>query len=355
MVEHGRFQQLLDQTKTSVIGLLMNNAASVDQASAIPAENLAAISEVGLYSMVVPTELGGLGLEPAQVRHVMRLLGGACGSTAFSFAQHHSLVGAVAKSENDELKQRWLAPLSADVLGGTAFAHIRRPGPPAIIATRTSNGWRLDGEAPWVTSWGNAKAFSVATISEAGELVWVLVPGVGSSLMVPSKPMQFMVLNATSTVRLRFDGVVVPESDVIAVQSYASWQSFDQRVSVRPNPLCLGIGDKALELLTQKGADTDGRFAERWSETVARSESASLLVDTQAGDVEQIAAARSECILVVQSLTTALLAAVSGLGATIEHPAQRLAREALFYVVQAQSAAGKAATLTALRGARSSR
>jgi len=351
MVEQGRFQQLLDQTQASVIGLLTNNAASVDQASTIPAENLAAISEVGLYSMVVPSELGGLGLQPAQARDVMRLLGGACGATAFSFAQHHSLVGAVAKSENADLRQRWLEALATDVLGGTAFAHIRRPGPPAIIARRTSNGWRLDGEAPWVTSWGHAKAFSVAAVSEAGELVWVLVPGVGSQLMVPSRPMKFMVLNATSTVRLRFDGVVVPERDVIAVQSYASWQSFDQRISVRPNPLCLGIGDKALELLTKKGGDTDGHFAELWSETVVRSESASLLVDEQAGDVGQIAATRSECILVVQRLTTALLAAVSGLGATIEHPAQRLAREALFYVVQAQSAAGKVATLAALRGA----
>jgi len=350
MVEQSRFQQLLDQTKASAIGLLTNNAASVDQASAIPAENLAAISEVGLYSMVVPTELGGLGLQPAQTRHIMRLLGGACGATAFSFAQHHSLAGAVAKSENVELRKRWLGPLSADVLGGTAFAHIRRPGPPAIIATRTSNGWRLDGEAPWVTSWGNAKAFSVAAVSEAGELVWVLVPGVGSSLMVPSEPMQFMVLNATSTVRLRFEGVVVPESDVIAVQSYASWQSFDQRISVRPNPLCLGVGDKALELLMAKGSDPGGHFAECWSETVARAKAASLLVDEQGGDVAQIAAVRSECILEVQRLTTALLAAVSGLGTTLEHPAQRLAREALFYVVQAQSADGKAATLAALRG-----
>ena len=43
--------------------------------------------------------------------------------------------------------------------------------------------------------------------------------------------------------------------------------------------------------------------------------------------------------------TAALLASVGGSSMDLAHPAQRLARESLFYVVQAQTSDGRTATL----------
>jgi len=54
---------------------------------------------------------------------------------------------------------------------------------------------------------------------------------------------------------------------------------------------------------------------------------------------------RAEVMVGVQRLTTALLAAVGGSAMDRGHRAQQLAREALFYVVQAQSPDGQRATL----------
>ena len=85
-----------------------------------------------------------------------------------------------------------------------------------------------------------------------------------------------------------------------------------------------------------------------WNGVSDRAEAAALLVDRQQGEPADLAAARAETIGGVQRLTTALLAAVGGGGAMLSHPAQRLAREALFYVVQAQNADGRRATLESL-------
>ncbi|MEM9747297.1 MAG: acyl-CoA dehydrogenase, partial [Actinomycetota bacterium] len=56
---------------------------------------------------------------------------------------------------------------------------------------------------------------------------------------------------------------------------------------------------------------------------------------------------RARCLDVARRSTTALLAAVGGGGMSLTHPAQRLARETEFYVIQGQSADGRAATLRA--------
>jgi hypothetical protein len=74
------------------------------------------------------------------------------------------------------------------------------------------------------------------------------------------------------------------------------------------------------------------------------------VVDSLGGatDDEQLAEAsdhRAACLDLGQRATTALLAARGGSGMDLNYPAQRLAREAAFYVIQAQTVDGRAATL----------
>ena len=128
----------------------------------------------------------------------------------------------------------------------------------------------------------------------------------------------------------------------------APWAVGDRRAAARPNPLCLGVGDRALAELAAVEPPAAEALSPWWNEVSARAEAAALVVDRQEGDPAHLAAARAESITAVQRLTTALLAAVGGRGAELSHPAQRLAREALFYVVQAQTADGRQATLEAL-------
>lgn len=61
-------------------------------------------------------------------------------------------------------------------------------------------------------------------------------------------------------------------------------------------------------------------------------------------------AVRTEALLLTRRVASAAVAAGGGAAMALDAPAQRLARTALCLLVQAQSAAGRRATLAALAG-----
>ena len=96
-----------------------------------------------------------------------------------------------------------------------------------------------------MTSWGLAEVFYVAATTDDDRLVWFVAPGHETAGLVPSEPLALAVLGATATIRLRFDGFLVPVTDVVDVVERSTWSVGDRRAAARPNPLCLGVGDRA--------------------------------------------------------------------------------------------------------------
>ncbi|MEL7207598.1 MAG: acyl-CoA dehydrogenase family protein, partial [Actinomycetota bacterium] len=290
-------------------------AIAVDAMPTIPAHHYEALAALGLHGMLVPRRLGGLGLDPRTARRTLRTLGRGCGATAFAFAQHHGVAAALSRTDNQALAERWLPSLLSGTLAGTAFAHVRRAGPSAVRAEPDGDGFRLYGEAPWATSWGSARIFSVAALDPDGRIVWVVVPGDAADGLTPSAPLDLMVFGATATVRLRFDGYRVGAADVVSVEEAEPWRRADRRGAVRPNPLCLGVGDRALRLLADSAPEAAEAWIEPWARLGAEADAAAAAVDDGSDEVDAIAAVRARSVLTVQRLTTALLAAVGGRGA----------------------------------------
>jgi len=346
---------LFDQLTNLVEAQLLPGATDVDCTGAFPTANIAALADLGLFAMVVPASLGGLGLAAAEARAALRLLSSGCGATTFAFAQHHGATGAVAATRNAELGAQWLPKLLADTLAGTAFAHVRRPGPPVLRAVADGEAWVLSGTAPWVTSWGHAEVMTVAATTDDGRLVWALLPATEAPGLRVDNTFDLMVFQATHTVALRFDSLPVAPDQVLSVADFGRWAVRDRALSARPSPLCLGIGDRAMAQLRLVAPDTATSMTPWWTEHLGSAEAQCQRVDdaiaAKAVDDELVAttaAARTAALLAVQQLTTTLLAASGGGAIERSHTAQRLSREALFYVIQAQSPDGKAATLEGL-------
>ncbi len=323
-------------------------AADVDCATQVPVRSLSALAEAGLFGIAGPRSHGGLDLGAVDARRVMAAVGSGCGATFFVWVQHHGAVRNLRSSDNDSLVQAHLAELcSGRSLAGTAFAHVRRPGPPAIVATRAEGGWRLDGHAPWATSWGVADWFTIAAVSERGDLVWSLVPGVDPR-GVTATPLSLPVFGATGTVALDLDRCVVPDEQVIAVEPVDEWRRTDRRLASIGQPAVLGVAERAQRLLLELGDDLSVTAGEALGEQLQAQwrRDADLLAALASDDVVAAASGhRASCLDLARRATTALLAAVGGRGMDRSHPAQRLAREADFYVIQAQTAEGRAATL----------
>lgn len=332
--------------------VLFPNAQDVDRSDRIPDRSLAALADAGMFGLVGPVTHGGSDLDARSMRRAMAAVGSGCGATFFVWAQHHGVVRALRSSSNEALVDAHLADLCAGrTLAGTAFAHVRRSGPPSISATRIDGGWRLDGDAPWATSWGVAGWFSVAAESADGELVWSLVAGAGAR-GVRATALALPVFRATATVALRFDGCVVPDDRIIAVESAEQWRGLDRRSAALGQPAVLGVAERARRLLAAEPDDEAARVADALAaELIVRWGIDENLLGALAGidDGDDVIAAASDhraaSLDLARRSTTALLAAVGGRGMDLSHPAQRLAREADFYVIQAQTTDGRSATL----------
>lgn len=333
---------------------LFPTAQDVDRSALIPLDRFSVLADAGLFGIVGPAELGVGGLDVHELRRVMAAVSSGCGATFFAWAQHHGVVRTVGEASNGELRDAWLSRLCRGVVvAGTAFAHLRRAERRAVTATRVPGGWRLDGFAPWATSWGIAEVFTVAAESEGGEVIWTLIDGVEQSGL-DVLPLALPVFGSTGTVAFRFDGLVVPDNRVLGTDDAAAWRASDRIRAAAGQTGVLGVADRATRLLGDevRGPDDPAGDAARrlrtelediWLRDRAVVESLGGAADDAL--LAEASEHRAACLDLGQRATTALLAARGGSGMDLNHPAQRLAREAAFYVVQAQTVDGRAATL----------
>jgi len=330
-------------------GVLAPSAEQTDAAGIVPESHLRALTEAGLSGLMGPREYGGSDSAAAVVREVFEILAGACGVTFFVWVQHHGAVRLIAASSNVALKDRYLADLCAGrVLGGVAFAHLRRPGRPAVTARAVAGGYRVDGEAPWATSWGLAGLF-VAAARVGDDVLFFRVPGAAGDAMRPSEPLRLVVMEASATVRLAFDRLVVPEADVVSRRPLAEWLAADRVVTAQPNPAVFGIAATCCRLLGPDGRALDD---ERLG---CRTLSYGLADERRTDDdhLTRMVEARAWSYDVALRAAAATVASAGGRSMERSAPAQRLLREAAFFTIQAQTPALRAATLARLNQPRS--
>ncbi|HEX2023781.1 MAG TPA: acyl-CoA dehydrogenase family protein [Acidimicrobiales bacterium] len=351
---------LVSAARQVAVSVLAPSAQETDQAPIVPAGHLDALAAVGLNGLSGPREAGGSDAPAAVVRPVYEALAGACGVTFFTWVQHHAPVRLVASSDNLALRQKWLPALCGGaVLGGVAFAYLRRPGPAAVVARRAAGGWVVEGEAPWVTSWGLAGLYAVAArVAGDGPVLFCAVaPGESpAGSLRASPPLALAAMSASATVRLAFDGLFVPDEDVISTVDMSRWQHHDRAATAQPHPAPLGLAATATSLLARRAQESGqaavARAAEVLGDELAECRLHSYrLADDPSSDDTHLAlllAARAWGLDLALRSAQALVAATGGGAMALSHPAQRLVREASFWSIQAQSAAVREATLARL-------
>ena len=352
----------VDRARTLADKVLARAAECVDRDAIIPTTHFAALADAGLFGILGPLNAGGSDLSAHETRRVIAAIAGGCGATFFVWVQHHGVVRALRGSQNTHLRDSYLAPLCVgQMIAGVAFAHARRIGPAAVRATRVAGGWRFDGFAPWTTSWGIAQRFVVVGESDAGELVWVMIDGKTTSGITP-RHLELPVLAATGTVALEFNGFVAADADVMTIIDAGEWRVADRLTSSIGQTAALGVAERAVSLLagtTERGDGNDLDVEEArsallelldgcWADDDQLVSEMSAPINDRETWIREASLHRARCLEMARTATTVLLAASGGGGLDLSHPAQRLAREAMFYVIQAQTADGRSATLRAL-------
>jgi alkylation response protein AidB-like acyl-CoA dehydrogenase len=309
--------------------VLFPGALEADAAEIVPVDRLDRLAAAGFYGLVGPGDAGGMGVDLATALEVIEIIASGCLTTAFVWIQHHGAVRALDGAP-PALRDAWLARLcSGAVRAGVAFSGLRRPGPPILTAEPDGAGWRFNGFAPWVTGWGRVDVVRAAARRDDGDIVWALVDAAAGPTL-RAEALRLAAVNASSTVTVSFDHHLVPADRVISIQDFDAWQAAD-RANLRLNgSLALGVARRCAALLESEPLGTELVACRR-----------ALDAATPDSMPEQRARASE---LALRAATT-LVVSGGGRFITMDHHAQRLAREALFLLVFGQTPAIKAAQL----------
>jgi alkylation response protein AidB-like acyl-CoA dehydrogenase len=330
----------------------------------VPASHVEALAAVGLLGVYGPLDAGGADAPAPVARRVTEVLSGADGATWFVWTQHATPVRALVRSANTDLAARWLPRLCRDALGGIAVAHLRRTDGPTVRARPGDAGsWVFDGTASWVTSWGLAEVLLVGAVTDDDRAVLALVPARRQPGMDPSPPLALAAMEATATVRLDFAGLEVAVADVVDVVDVAAWRRTDASKKANVNPAVFGLIDTVVVRLEEAARRRDEPGGIALARALAtevgevRAAAYRLLDEAPADEaIDERLALRAHALELGVRAATALVVASGGAGMSLSSPAQRLARESLFHLVQAQTPPVRRATLArlaAVGGARS--
>ncbi|MEU0075454.1 acyl-CoA dehydrogenase family protein [Streptomyces sp. NPDC006332] len=336
---------LVIRARSLADGLLVPHAERVDR-EGVPASHIEEVKRSGLLGVSAPREYGGAAAPVSVAHRTAEILAGACCSTWFVQTQHHTPVQTLATSEGP-VRERLLSRLaSGELLSGVAYAHLRaHPRVPVRVA-RDRGGWRFDGSVPWYTGWGLNDVMLLAGVSDTDEALFAFTEAREQPGLRASEPMRLAALSASRTVSLELDGLWLPEEAVAVRMPYDRWAAADRLRTVNANPAVFGVAEAALSLVDE---ETAVPLRARLSEVRGR---AYALAAHAAPDerVPERLALKTQAYEVLRTATTAAVVSVGGRSMLLTNRAQRLAREALFLLVQGQTRESRTAHLHALTG-----
>jgi alkylation response protein AidB-like acyl-CoA dehydrogenase len=301
--------------------VLFPDAMRVDRLDVLPVAHLDALAACGLWGAAAPREAGGLGLRLPELSAVAEEIAGGCLATAFVWIQHLRLLTTLAFGPAPAaLRDRWLEPACRGTLrGGIALTGLM-PGPPLLRAEPAAGGWRLDGAAPWVTGWGLIDLVVVVSRGPRDTVVTVIMDAAAQPGLTVSRQ-RLSAVDASVTVRLGFDGVLIP------ADRFISQVPFDPAASVQPEglrvngSLALGLAARSCRMIGPSPLD-DELAACR-----------GRLDDAIAAGTDAMTEARAAAAELAVRATAALAVWDGSKSITVDQHPQRLAREAVFLLV----------------------
>jgi alkylation response protein AidB-like acyl-CoA dehydrogenase len=314
----------------------LGNAA--DQEPAWPAASWSLLRNQGGLQWCIPREYTGQGLEGFALLANYESLASQCLTTAFILSQRDGACRRIRDLGSELLRQELLPGLARGELFATVgISHLttsRQHLTPALQARRDGKHWILDGFMPWVT--GAEKAdFLVtgATLSDAGQILLVL-PRRTQGVSV-GKPLELMALAGSLTAQVYCEKVAVEDRWLLAGPTPGIMGSAKGGTGgLETSTLALGLVLAATKYLEAEASQRPelGPVATRM-EQARGALLKKLRKMADSGKTQAAPLLRGRANALVLRATQAALIASKGSGFLRDHPAQRWARQALFFLV----------------------
>lgn len=311
-----------------------------DEAGDWPESLWSTITAYRVPTWALPREVGGKGCDrPQLLQRYARVAEGSL-TAAFILSQHDAGVRRLATAIERPGAHSWLEMIAADeaftTVGISQLTTSKRHGPHALRATEEADGYRLEGVMPWVTAAEMADVIVTAALMPDGRQLLIALPTDRPGLDVrPAFPLAALQASCTSEVLCRHvhvEASFVLDGPAADLTSHAGAAGTG---GLETSALALGQARAAVAAL---GAESPGRsdlaepveaLAASWRESWNALTAAALGGDGAPSSAQ----VRGQANALVLRATQAYLTARKGSGFVRTEPAQRWARQALFFLV----------------------
>lgn len=201
----------------------------IDRNSTIPEEVINGLGDLGILSMTIPKEYGGLGMSQKVYCKAEEMIAGRCGSTAL-FVNAHQSVGmkALLIYGTEEQKKRWLPSLAdGRVLCAFSLTEPNAGSDAAGVQTRAvydpeKKMYRINGRKQWTTNGSIAGILTVMAQTEIetpkgkkDAITAFLVTPDMEGFHVLDHALDKVGMRGSTTSNLEFRDLWVPEENIL--------------------------------------------------------------------------------------------------------------------------------------------
>ncbi len=299
------------------------------------------LTGAGAVGWSLPRTLGGAELDRPNLVERYALIARGSLTAVFILSQHDAAVRRLLAAPDREVSRHWLGEIAAGralaTVGISQLTTSRRHGTQALAAHAPRPGvFTLDGRMPWVTAAQRADVLVTGAVLDDGRQILAAVPTGRDGLSV-RPPFPLAALQASCTSEVVCEQVALADTDLLAgpTTDVMAHTSAAGTGGLETSALALGQARAALDaLIAEAPKRTDlaepvealeAAWDDAWSALSAAARGAPEAMP--AGQV------RGQANALVLRMTQAYLTARKGSGFLRTDPAQRWARQALFFLV----------------------
>lgn len=307
-------------------------------------EQFKTLADGGILGWVIPREFGGSAVTAAELNQGYERLAASCLVTTFVLTQRNGACQRIARADNETVKKELLPKLArGEIFATVGISHLstsrQHLARPAVTVEFEGDDLILNGIVPWVT--GSPHADIVVTGGTCEDDSQVLV-AMDTSLdgieIIP--PTLLMAMKGSQTGSLRLNSVKIPRRYLLAGPTPGVMRvaTAGGTGSVTTSALALGLAARAHDGLRSESELRPDLVPIVEALEQEKSEISMRIHDALGPVGDQLSAEvtseiREAANSHVLRSAQAYLAACKGLGFKQGHPAERIVRESMFFLV----------------------
>lgn len=195
---------------------------AIDKEAKIPQEVIEGLGELGLLSLTIPKEHGGLGLSQYAYCRAMEVVASKCAATALFINAHQSVgLKALVLFGTEEQQKKWLPKLSkGKALAAFALTEANAGSDAGGIETKATydaskKTYSISGRKQWITNGSLAEILTVMARTPDGKITAFLVTPDSPGFKVLDPALDKVGMRGSTTSNLLFENVEVSESNIL--------------------------------------------------------------------------------------------------------------------------------------------